>query len=214
MAEQAKKLELTERLRAEGRWPEAERFKNTTLAHFKARGVRDAVNAAWEAMAAAFPPLAATEATPTSNAPEVSAGQTAPVDLIDFDGTRQSPELPKDIVWVYEHLADKKATPQDAPGAGAWALLCWARTYRNRFFEQILPKALATREGDDVEAKKRRKDKMLVEEVEGMLYGFQESMAEETKAKVRAIVEDWSSQFELTISDEANSDLQSRLIHL
>ncbi len=50
------KLSLMQRLRAEGQWDEAERFKNTALAEFKAKGVKDAAEAAWAEMAAKFPP--------------------------------------------------------------------------------------------------------------------------------------------------------------
>jgi hypothetical protein len=54
------KIELTERLRREGRWAEASKFKDTALADFRAKGMKreEAAEAAWAAMAEAYPPLA------------------------------------------------------------------------------------------------------------------------------------------------------------
>ncbi len=59
------KIELTERLRAEGRWVEASNFKETVRADLRAKGMgrQEAVEASWEAMAEAYPPLPVVEAT-------------------------------------------------------------------------------------------------------------------------------------------------------
>lgn len=63
------KIELTERLRREGRWGEASRFKDTTVKEFRKGMTRaDATEAAWEAMAKAFPPLPPAERSPESSA--------------------------------------------------------------------------------------------------------------------------------------------------
>ena len=53
------KIELTERLRSEGRWPEASKFKDTAQRAFRDKGMKrsEAPDAAWQAMATAFPPL-------------------------------------------------------------------------------------------------------------------------------------------------------------
>ncbi len=50
------KIELTERLRCEGRWSEAGRFKDATIRKLRAEGVsrRDAAEQAWAAMAEAY----------------------------------------------------------------------------------------------------------------------------------------------------------------
>ena len=65
-------------------------------------------------------------------------------ELIDVDAlvAKQPYDFARDVAWVYEHLADRNVKPQDAPTAGAWSLLTWARRYKNRFFEQVLPKAM------------------------------------------------------------------------
>jgi hypothetical protein len=58
-------------------------------------------------------------------------------------------ELTGDILWVYDNLA-KALEPKDAPNAGAWSLLQWAKDNRNRFFDGLLPKAAAKREVEEV----------------------------------------------------------------
>ena len=62
------KIELTERLRREGRWAEAAKFKETARADFRAKGAKraEAVEAAWEAMAEAYPALPEAEAAAAS----------------------------------------------------------------------------------------------------------------------------------------------------
>ncbi len=59
------KIELTERLRAERRWTEASNFRETARTDFRTKGMgrQEAVEAAWEAMAEAYPPLPVAEAT-------------------------------------------------------------------------------------------------------------------------------------------------------
>lgn len=85
------KIELLGRLRREGRWPgEAETFKNTALKEFKAKGVKNASDAAWEALGAAFPPLPAPppekpdESDTAVNEPPVAADEDPRPD-IDVD---------------------------------------------------------------------------------------------------------------------------------
>ena len=168
------KIELTERLRAEGRWSEASKFKDARSGIPRRRhesGTRRR-NAAWEAMATAFPPVADGPADPPAGTSEAAADD----DLIDVDALladRKPPDLTRDVLWVYDHLADRNAKPQDAPTAGAWSLLLWPRRYKNRYFEMILPKAMANRppgEEDHV-----REAEMRAEEIEAVLRKFDRS---------------------------------------
>ena len=59
------KIELTERLRREGRWAEASKFKDTVLAECRAKGFKrdEASEAAWKAMEQAYPSIAAVAST-------------------------------------------------------------------------------------------------------------------------------------------------------
>ncbi len=117
------KIELSERLRRENRWDEASRFKDTAVKDFKSQGMKrtEATEAAWEAMAEAFPPLEPPEAL--SDAPGGCEGHDEPDDeLIDVDAlvAKQPHDFNRDVQWVYTHLADRNAEPENAPTAGAW----------------------------------------------------------------------------------------------
>lgn len=53
------KIELTERLRREGRWSEASKFKDEAVKKLRAQGLKrtQACQQAWQEMAEAYPPL-------------------------------------------------------------------------------------------------------------------------------------------------------------
>lgn len=244
------KIELTERLRREGRWSEASKFKDTVIKECRARGVKkaEAAEHAWEEMARAFPPLPAAQ-PPSEPAAEVPTpepsgsptpaadhcGQSGPGALgfppaaeEDFDvdallqrsGDRQPPDLARDTLWAYQHLANRKAKPLDAPSPGAWSLLQWAKQYRNRFFEQILPKAMAAYTSDDEQD--QRRERKSIDEITSILGRMEEQWAEElvanvpetVRAKVRSILEDWARRSALMISSEAKADLEAHISRL
>ena len=64
------KIELTERLRREGRWAEASLFKDRKVKELRSQGVKrpQAADQAWEAMATEFPPLPKPAPDPVSAA--------------------------------------------------------------------------------------------------------------------------------------------------
>ena len=66
------KIALTERLRREGNWSEASKFKDDALRDLRAKGIKrdEASDAAWEAMEQAFPPTAAMASTTDIRAEE------------------------------------------------------------------------------------------------------------------------------------------------
>lgn len=80
-------------------------------------------------------------------------------------------DLVRDILWVYWALDWGNVRVQDAPSAGAWSLLKWSREYRNRFFEQMLPKALAAREREkgEGEGEEEKGERKSLEEVARVL---------------------------------------------
>ena len=221
------KIDLTDRLRREGRWAEASKFKDTARADFRAKGMKrdEAAEAAWAAMAAAYPPLPAPEPVPE---PEPAPpGESAAVDdsggmevLPAWIDDAAPPDLTRDIKWVYQHLENKGARPEQAPSAGAWSLLVWARKYQSRFFEQLLPKALAAKPAEDEQ--KVRREKRRIEEIEAMLEKLEEDSKEELRAdtpkviseKVNFLVDDWGRQFGLTIPADAQADLAVDVGHL
>lgn len=169
------KIEITERLRGEGRWSEASRYKDETLRGLRAEGMKkaEAAEEAWRRMAEKFPPQAAPVPCEVGEAgalsPEVVSAEDIDIDaLIDRIGDPR-PDLVRDTIWAYEHLVDRRTKPSDAPTAGAWALLQWARRYQNRFFEMVLPKAMNARTQDDEDAANVRRERMALAEIEELL---------------------------------------------
>jgi hypothetical protein len=48
----------------------------------------------------------------------------------------------RDVSWCYDRLDDPGVTSADAPSLGAWHMLGWAREHRDRFYTNVLPRAL------------------------------------------------------------------------
>ena len=157
-------LAAMDRLRREGRWTVASIFRDEARRRLRDEGKprQEANQAAWAAMIAEYPPLDESEVAEVKrDAPPVCQPSSVPDDpLPDIETDvlgrlkSSSPNLCRDILWVYDRLEDKTTKPEDAPGLGAWSMLNWAREYRNRFFEQLLPKALksadAIAESEDI----------------------------------------------------------------
>jgi len=171
------KIECTERLRREGRWPEASRFKDETLRALRDEGMKkaEAAQLAWERMAEKYPPQQTPAPGDECDGGEVASG-VAPAEGEKIDITEllerigdQRPDLVRDTLWAYEHLVDRRTKPADAPTAGAWALLTWSRRYQNRFFEMVLPKAMNARTQDDEDAANVRRERMAIDEIRGLL---------------------------------------------
>ena len=132
------KINATDRLRREGRWDEASRFRDEVKQQLRAEGKsrQEANDAAWAAMLAKYQPLAPSDGT----------GEFDDVWIEDTDASHDEanrPNLVADIMWTYLHLAIRSTQPKDAPNPGAWSMLCWARRHVNRFFEQLFPKVLS-----------------------------------------------------------------------
>jgi len=227
------KIELTERLRREGRWAESSLFKDQELKKLRSSGMTkaEAGDEAWSRMAEKFPPLVNTggEAPAAATAkPSPLQQPTAPEHGIDVDALlnrigddRQPADLVKDTLWVYGALENRRAKPDDAPSLGAWSLLLWARQYRNRFFEQVLPKAMLNKPPEDEE--NQRQERRKIEEIRGILGKFQNAEEAELQrdlradtpaaiqAGVRSRLEDWAGHFGLTLADNARTGLEARI---
>jgi hypothetical protein len=232
------KIELTERLRREGRWEEATLFKDAKVKELRAGGMTraDAAEEAWRLMAAQYPPLANIDES-APEAPDATAGQPWPpqrprgtdhdtepdidVDaLLERIGDGRSSDLIRDTLWAYEHLANRSIKASDAPSCGAWALLEWAREYRNRFFEQVLPKAMLNKPPEEEE--NIRHEKRRIEEIERILKQFEEGMDEELRAdvpgvlqqRVRDMLSNWVQQYGVSIPADARTHLDSAIVGL
>ncbi|MFA7176718.1 MAG: hypothetical protein WC114_05685 [Smithellaceae bacterium] len=169
------KIDLTDRLRREGRWAEASAFKDEVIREMRSFG-HDRISAkekGWEEMERLFPPLPPAAEEEDDPAAEEGFEEFPAVDeeaveaMLDrADKGVSAVDLFGDIRWVYSQLENKRVQPAQAPSAGAWSLLLWARKYQSRFFEQLLPKALAKSPEDDEGVKR---EKRRVEEIEAML---------------------------------------------
>ncbi len=134
------KIDLTDRLKREGRWEEASLFKDEKIKELRTTGLKrpEAQDKAWEAMEMQFPPI-----------------EIPQEDELDWEFTPEeiahlSPgsleNFPEDVSWVYSHLELRDADIGSAPSAGAVGLLGWARANRADFFSKILPRAIQLQE--------------------------------------------------------------------
>jgi hypothetical protein len=145
-----------EQLRLQGKWDEASAYRNEVRMRLRTEGMSraEAKEAAWVAMVDRYPPRSTGEPAVgmTDEREQILDVVTEPLPAIDDEVldklARSTPNLVEDILWVYYHLEDKGVQPKDAPGLGAWSLLLWARDYPNRFFEQLLPKAIEARNAE------------------------------------------------------------------
>ncbi len=203
------KIELTERLRAEGRWVEASNFKETVRADLRAKGMgrQEAVEASWEAMAEAYPPLPVMEATaePASISGRVHGLGDIPA---SWGTLPANASLQSELNWVQAnrlvvveerpsgatrvHL-DRARSPAPSQAALGW-LETSIRVYSK--YVDVLAKSLKD-EADEVD--NVRRERMRIEEIQQLLDEMDQRMAEDMLAdasatvreRVRSVVPDW-----------------------
>ena len=124
------KAELTDRLRREGRF---EAFKKRRE-ELKANGTP--AKQAWYQAATEFP------------ATETAAMKSAiPAEQLEALKRKYAVPTIEAAFWALEHLDTPWTQPDDAPSAGAWSLLQWARQNpmtRTEFFRTFGPKLTAS----------------------------------------------------------------------
>ena len=201
------KINLTHRLRREGRWDEASRFKDDWIAQLRSKGKprKEAQQAAWEAMERRFPPQETAESASTVQ----EELDTELKELTDL----ASPSFLADAGWVYQRLSVKGVKPEDAPSPGAWALLQWAKLNQNRFFEHVMPKVVSSKKKMAMEASEELPEELKFDtsEIERMLEDHQlqrerqavENIPRAVQDKVKSRLSDWERRFRLRLTDEA-----------
>jgi hypothetical protein len=179
------KIELTERLRAEGRWTEASNFRETARADFRTKGMgrQEAVEAAWEAMAEAYPALPEATAEPASvrvqglgdippSWPELpdNASLQAELAWVQSNRLRVVEERPSGATRV--HL-DRARSP-----APSWAALGWLETSIRSYakYVDVVAKSLKDRQ-DEQEMVHR--ERMQIDEMRDILKEMHSQWAEE-----------------------------------
>jgi len=176
------KLMATRRWRKEGRENEATLFRHEVLKELREAGFFgvEARETAWSEAIRMFPALPVPEPTKKEKKRTMNEDRTEeipeeiPPEIAEADAEAIEKMLEKlppvdlfaDIRWVYSQLENKRVRADQAPSAGAWSLLSWARKYQSRFFEQLLPKALAKGPEDEVDVKREKKR---IEEIEAAI---------------------------------------------
>jgi hypothetical protein len=124
------RIEFQKRLEVEGRWRAAKiwmdnwRRDKSSTPGVSAREIRELV---WDEAEKVFPPLPV-------------ADQMAET-WIDKEHLKKGhPDPLRDLLWVYEVFAVQDISANDAPNTGAWAMLCWARKNRDKFFDHLMSK--------------------------------------------------------------------------
>lgn len=124
------RMEFQHRLEREGRWSAVRiwmdnwRREQASSTKMSSREIKEAV---WDEAEKNFPPIALED-------------QMASTWIPDEQVKRGGADPLRDLLWVYEVFAIKSITPEDAPNSGAWAMLCWARRNREKFFDHLLSK--------------------------------------------------------------------------
>ena len=178
------KIGLTERLRAEGRWDEASRFKDETLRTLRSQGMTkaEAGEVAWEALAEKYPPQAQAEVAAVNvrvqglgdipaSWPELADNASLQGELawVQSNRLRVVEEKPSGATRI--HL-DRARSP-----APSWAALGWLETSIRSYakYIDIVAKSLATQQD---EQELVRREKMAIEEVRGLLAEMLETEGE------------------------------------
>jgi hypothetical protein len=136
------RIEATDRLRREGRWEAASKFREEKRREFKAAGLKraEANDAAWDAMLAVFPPASTGTCTGEPTAVPDDAAIAA------LASRRPSPmSYADEVAWVYSHLGDEIVPTDEFPSLGAYSLWVWARSNPARFYDALWPKAESAR---------------------------------------------------------------------
>jgi hypothetical protein len=204
------KIELTERLRREGRWAEASQFRDTARGDFHAKGMKrdEASEAAWAAMAQAYPPLPAAE-VPTDAAdgvedtPAPTSPEAASAPLPSPRAVRMPPEWaslpgnasPKaEVEWVAANLAlcrgrrtggpdtmDLAQAASPAPSLASIGMLEAAISNPNKFMLEVYTKFVGANEPDPNE--KEKEEEMAIEEVKAILASLRKNRDEKLRAE-------------------------------
>lgn len=171
------KIALTERLRREGKWSAASKFKDDALRDFRAKGMKrdEASDAAWEAMEQAYPPTDAVASTADIRAEEPVDTQVHGLSEVPA-GWPQLPanaSLQAEISWVTAN----RLRVRDGTGvnlskalspAPSYSALSWLETsilFPAKFADISVK---ATAQSDD-EREFIKREKLAIEEIRSIL---------------------------------------------
>jgi hypothetical protein len=176
------KIGLTERLRREGRWGEASKFKDEALKELRSKGMKrdEASEAAWDAMEQAYPPTVTVAATGDTGEEETTDTRVQGLSEIPADW----PQLPgnaslqAEIRWcqsnrlrvVEERVGGLVVVHLDRARAPApsWAALGWLETSIRVYskYIDVVAKALKDEENEQEMVKRER---LAIDEIRSLL---------------------------------------------
>ncbi|HUP79040.1 MAG TPA: hypothetical protein VM260_10840 [Pirellula sp.] len=175
------KIALTERLRREGRWDAATKFKDDALRDFRSKGMRrdEASEAAWEAMEQAYPPIAAVAATADMQAEVATDTRIHGLSEIPagWPTLPANASLQAEVSWVQANrlrcvretsdcvVVDLSRALSPAP---SYATLGWLETSIKTYakFVDVAAKATSVQDGEQADI---RREQQLIEEVRRLL---------------------------------------------
>lgn len=175
------KIVLTERLRSEGRWDEASKFKDEALKELRSKGMKrdEASEAAWEAMEQAYSPIAAVAATADMQAEVATHTRIHGLSEIPagWPTLPSNASLQAEVSWVQANrlrvvressdcvVVDLSRALSPAP---SYATLGWLETSIKTYAKFVDVAAKATSTQDDEQADIRR-EQQSIEEVRRLL---------------------------------------------
>ena len=186
------KIELTERLRREGRWEEASKRKDEMVKLLRAEGMKrtEAVEEAWRRLAVEYPPLPHTaEPEPEhgdDEAEEKAAGRVVgPTTLpAAWGDLPESAPFEVEVEWVHQNrvlVVEERASGKSllhwerarkpAPSYGAVNLMEFAATNRKGFMD-ILQRVKPGENGDEENI---RREKTSIAEIKRILEDLREA---------------------------------------
>lgn len=229
------KIVVTERLRREGRWAEASKFKDAAAADFRASGMTrtEANEAAWNATAEKFPP-SSPERAERGSGPQDDASAVSPP--IPWGDLPTEAHFDDEVRWVHQQYIlivedspsgriihwDRATT--EPPSTGACSLALWAADNRTAFYKDLLPKTIAKAGGGsrELEDQITEHDEQLIADINALLKHFQDTMDAGLRADlptalqqhVREMLDDWARMHTVSLECEARARLDSGICRL
>lgn len=232
------KIVLTERLRREGRWEKASEFKDKAIAEFRADGMKrtEAAEAAWIAMAEAFPALSVGVLPVETGA----CSQTGPASVagpIPWKDLPTDATFDEEVRWVHQQyiliVEDSSQCPiihwdratAKAPSTGACSLARWAAENRTAFYKDLLPKTMARLEGirgTDADKNFGLVDDPGLEDLQAMLDEMEAhadavlrtDLPKVVQLRVGNLLSNWSQEQQVKLTDDARAKLDTGICSL
>jgi hypothetical protein len=229
------KIVVTERLRREGRWAEASKFKDAAAADFRSSGMSrtEANEAAWNATAEKFPP-SSPERAERGGGPQDDVSAVSPP--IPWGDLPTEAHFDDEVRWVHQQYIlivedspsgriihwDRATT--EPPSTGACSLALWAADNRTAFYKDLLPKTIAKAGGGSRELAEQiaEEEERGISDVEALLKQVEDEMDAKLRANVPSVLQqrvsetlnDWARRYAVSLESEALAQLDSGICRL